>query len=263
MSTIQKYNFIFNGKSSEEFGVMMCTFSSSSPSSSNDEETEINIVKMYGSDIFHIIDIDYNNPLKFSICLCNTDGSFIDAYEQRALKKWLCRTDGYHWLSVDQDDLYNIRYKCKISFSEMEHIASMNGGMYFNVQCDSPFAHSLEQNKTYTCYSNTTTFNFNYNSDFEESDKPYYPSLVITSATTGTIQITNNTTNETIKFTDCVNGEVITISDDGTPTTSADRVIIDHWNYGDLYFINGNNSITISGNCTLKIIYSYPIRVGG
>jgi phage-related protein len=263
MSTIQMHNFIFNGISSEEFGVMMCTFSTSSPSSSNDEETEIITVKTYGSDIFHLVNTNYSNPLKFPITLCNTDGTFIDAYKQRELKKWLCRTDGYHWLSVDQDDLYNIRYKCIMSFSDMEHIGRMNGGMYFNVQCDSPFAYTTEQRKTYTCSSDTLNFIFNYSSDFDKSDKPYYPSLVITSAITGTIRITNNTTNEYIQFTNCTNGEIITISDDGTPTSSINRVIIDYWNYGDLYFVNGSNSITISGNCTLKIIYSYPIRVGG
>lgn len=264
MSTINGYRFSYNGKSSEEYGVwLIYGFSSSQPlNQSNDEETNIITNKTKGSDKFRLIGTEYNNPLKFQIAICNEDGTFIDVYKQRELKKWLCRKDDYHWLIVYQDDFDDIRYNCILTYSGVENIGVMSGGMYFNVQCDSPFAYSSEKSKIYTC-TNTLNFDFYYNSDFEKADDIYRPTLIITSTTNGTIEIKNNTVGESLKFTNCTNGEIITISEDGIPTTTANRVIIDYWNYGDFYFIDGKNSITISGNCTLKIVYYYKIRVGG
>jgi phage-related protein len=260
--TIQEYNFIFNNTSNKEHGVILCKFDNSTPSS-NDEEVGINTSKTYGSDIFHLINIDYSNPLKFQLTICKDNGTYFNSIEQRAIKKWLCRTDGYHWLQIDQNDLSEIRYKCIITFGEMVDIGGKNGGMRFNVQCNSPFPFSRETKKTYTCASGTLSFNFYCNSDFADGDKLLYPSIKITSNTTGTIQIKNNSTNETLIITNCTSGEVITISDDEIPTTSTNRAIIDNWNYNTIYFIDGTNSITITGNCTVEFTYSYSRRVGG
>jgi len=265
LSTIQGWRFIFNDKSSDEYGVLLVYGFSSSQSSnqSNDEETVILTEKIKGSDKFRLIGVEYPNPLRFQIAICNEDGSFIDAYKQRQLKKWLCRKDEYHWLKVYQDDLNDVRYHCMITYSNMENVGAMTAGMYFNVQCDSPFAYTSEKIKTYTCTNSVLNFDFYYDSDFEKEDNLYRPTLIITSATNGTIEVKNNTINESLRFTNCTNGEIITVSEDGTPSTTANRVIIDDWNYGDFYLVDGKNSITISGNCTLKIIYYYKIRVGG
>jgi phage-related protein len=260
--TIQEYNFIFNGTSNEEFGVILCKFDSTS-SSSNDEETEITTSKTYGSDIFHLVNIDYTNPLRFTLTICKQDGTYFNSEEQRSIKKWLCRTDGYHWLYIDQDDLYDIRYRVIISFGEMVDISGRNGGMTFNVQCDSPFPYSHEKIVSRTCNSGTLTFDVFNDSDFAEADKILYPNIVITSATTGNISIKNNTTNEEMLFTNCLNGEVITITEDEIPSTTANRTIIDYWNYNSIYFVDGLNNVTISGNCTVKLTYSSPKRVGG
>jgi hypothetical protein len=260
--TIQGYNFVYNGKSSEEYGILLCKFDDTA-SSSNDEETEVNIVRTYGSDIFHLTNVDYTSPLRFQLIICRSDGSYIDSYQQREIKKWLCRTDGYHWLYIDQDDLNQIQYKCIITFNSMKDIGGQNGGMLFNVQCNAPYPYSLEQTKNYSCVSGTLSFNFYYDSDFLESDKMLYPNITITSATNGTIEIINNTIGESMKFTECVSGEIITISDNEILTTTANRNIIDYWNYNSLCFVDGINSISINGNCTIKLTYSCPRRVGG
>jgi hypothetical protein len=263
MASIQDSRFIFNNISSGEFGVLLCRFSTDSSYSSNDEEAEITTSKTYGSDYFHLVNVDYVNPLKFTITLCKEDGTYFDSYEQRNIKKWLCRNNEYHWLYIDQTDLSDIGYECAITFSEMVDIGGRNGGMKFNVQCSSPFPHSRETTKTYTCSSNTLSFNFYYDSDFAEYDKVLYPTVQITSSTNGIIQITNNTTGEYMKFKDCVVGEIITVTSDEIPSTTSNNVIIDRWNYTSLYFVDGLNSISISGNCTLKLTYSCPRRVGG
>lgn len=264
--TIQECNFIFNGISSEEYGIILCKFDNSS-SSSNDEETEITTAKTPSSDYFHFVNTDYSNPLKFTFTICKYDGTsngnFFDAYEQRSIKKWLCRTDAYHWLNIDQIDLNGLQYECIITFSEMVDIGGKNGGMKFNVQCSTPFAYSNGTIKTYTCSANTLSFDFYYDSDFAEYDNALYPTVQITSNTIGTIKITNNTTGEIMQFTNCVVGEIITVTSDEIPSTTATSIIIDRWNYNSLYFIDGKNSITISGNCTLKLTYSCPRRVGG
>lgn len=262
MASIQNPNFIFNNKSSEEFDIQLCRFQDSSYSS-NDEEATINTAKSYGSDYFHFINIDYETPLKFTFTICKTESSYFDASQQSHIKKWLCRTDGYHWLYIDQDDLNNIGYECIISFAEMVDIGGRNGGMKFNVQCSSPYSYSKEAPKIRICSSNTLSFDFYCDSDFAEYDKVLYPTVQITSNTTGTIQITNTTTGQIMKFTGCVVGEIITVTSDEIPSTTANSIIIDRWNYNSLYFIDGSNNITISGNCTLKLTYSYPRRVGG
>lgn len=260
--TIQGYNFIFNNQSNEEFRVLLCKFDSIT-SSSNDEELEITTSKTYGSDIFHLVNIDYANPLKFTLTICKADGTYFSSDEQRAIKKWLCRRDGYHWLYVEQDDLNDIRYNVIISFSQMVDIGGKNGGMSFNVQCDSPFPYSFDKTITKICTAGALTFDTYNDSDFADSDNAIYPNIEITSNTTGTISIKNNTTTEEMIFTECVVGEVITISNNEVITTTANRTIIDYWNYNIIYLIDGTNNITITGNCTVKFTYSSPKRVGG
>lgn len=262
MATIQGYNFIFNDDNNESYGVIMCRFDDSSYSS-NDEEANIITSKTFGSDVFHLVNVDYENPLKFTITICKEDGTYFNTDEQSRIKKWLCRKDDYHWLYIDQEDMYDIRYKAIMTFAGMKDIGGKNGGMTFNVQCNSPFPYSSEYSVKKICTSETLLFDLYCDSDFAESDSVIYPNVTITSATTGTIQIKNETTGETMKFTDCSVGEVITITENEIPSTSANRVILDHWNYTSLYFIDGDNKIIITGNCTLQLTYSLPRRVGG
>jgi hypothetical protein len=263
MASIQTCDFVFNGESNSEHGVLLCKFSDESSSSSNDETATITTSKTYASDIFHLVNVDYEEPLKFSITLCKADGTYFTSDEQRENKKWLCRTDGYHWLHVDQEDMYDIRYNALISFAEMKDIGGKNGGMKFNVQCSSPFSYSFDKTIIKTCSNNTLDFNLYNDSDFSGADKIIYPNIKIVSNISGDIQISNTTTGDIMKFTNCSIGETITLSDAEIPSTTSDRVIIDSWNYGSIGLIDGINSITINGNCTVTFTYSCPRRVGG
>lgn len=258
--TINGYRFIFDGVSSDSYGVILCNIGSIN-TDTNDEETNIITAKTAFKDTWDLLYIEDSAPLKFPITLCRTDGQFIDADFQRELKKWLCKKQR-HPFCVDQDDLADIFYNVIISNPRPSNVARMTGGLDFDVQCDSNHAWSGLKEKEYSTENGTLTFNFYNDTDFE--DYELYPTLIITSLSDGDISIKNNTTNQIVNINNCINGEVITLDNfNNIQESSVDRILVEDWNVEYFYLHNGLNNITLTGNFTMKMEYRLPIRVGG
>ena len=257
--TIQELNFIFDEKSSDMFGVIMVDFDT--PSASNDEETSLLTGKSPSSDKWDLYGTEYSSPLTSSITICKSDNTYIDSYEQRALKKWLCK-NRYSWLQVGQDDLGEIWYRCILNNPQFENVGRMNAGMKLNMTCDAPYAWSQEYTKTYTVSSSTGNFSFNHISDFDEDI--LCPLVTITSDINGTIEIINKSDDSRkITLENCVVGEVITLDGIRDKVSSSNgRVVINSWNKKFLELIDGVNNLNINGNCTVKLTYRLPRRVG-
>jgi hypothetical protein len=258
--TIQEMNFIFDNEPSEFYDVMLCTFDSSN-SSSNDEETEIVTVKTNGNDRFRLADVKYSNPLKFTLTIAKVDGSFIDSHEQRRIKKWLCKRNRYCYFLICQDDMDLIQYRCIMTFNSMVDVGRRNAGMSFDVICDAPYAWS--SNIYYKVISTSTnTLKIYSDSDFDDVMLPTTTKITVNG--TGNIKITNTSTNEYVEITDCTVGEIITLDGDNEIIeSSTNRLILDKWNMEFLELQDGNNNLTIEGNCKVEITYRYPRRVGG
>ena len=258
--TIQELHFIYDEQSSDMFEVIMVDFDT--PTASNDEETSLLTGKSHSSDRWDLYGIEYSSPLTSSITICKKDdNTYIDAYEQRALKKWLCK-NRYAWFQVDQDDLTDIYYRCIFNNPQTVDIGRRTGGIKFTMTCDAPYAWSREHIETYTVDSNTGSFLFNYDSDFEENI--LCPVVTITSNMNGTIEIINTSDNSRkVLLENCVVGEIVTLDGINDKISSSNgRVVVNSWNKKFLELIAGRNDLIINGNCKVDLTYRMPRRVG-
>jgi hypothetical protein len=256
--TIQDSNFIYAGQSSEEFSVIMVDFDS--PSATNDENSELILSTTPYRNTWSLHAVQKSEPLKFRITLCRTDGEYIDAYMERELKKWLCK-GSFNWLSIDQTDLSDSNYFCVINNPQKVNVARMNGGMSFEVCCNSQNAWSNLRTKTYT---STTTNTFNFYNDSDYNNYELSPTFTIASNASQNIKIKNNTTNQEVIINNCLQNEVIILdSENEMISTTVSRNIIDDWNVVFTTMTNGTNTLTMTGNFTMRIEYRLPIRIGG
>jgi phage-related protein len=258
--TIYDSNFIYANRTSEEFGVILCDIGTVN-TESNDEESQIITSTTPFIDTWNFHGLEKTAPLQYKLTICNKDGSFIDSYKERDLKKWLCKKKRF-WLQIDQDDMYDIFYNCIFINPRKISIGKYSGGMTFDVICDSGHAWSSLKQKTYTTSSGTLTFNLNNSNDYDEYElKPLFE---ITPLINGNLSITNNTTNNTLTLNNCVTSESIIIDNlKNIIKSSSGRVLLDDWNKKFIYLKNGINNITLTGNFSIKISYRLPIRVGG
>jgi hypothetical protein len=157
--TINGSNFIYAGQSSEEFGVIMVDFQQVE-SSSNDEVNDLILSTTPYKNTWSLHAVQKSEPLKFRITICMADGSFIDAFQERELKRWMCKHK-FNWLSIEQDDLYDCQYRIIAINPQKVNVGRMNGGMSFECVCDSQNAWTNLKKKTYTTVNGTLNFNLN------------------------------------------------------------------------------------------------------
>jgi phage-related protein len=258
--TINGYRFIYAGQSSDIYGVIKCDIGSINEES-NDESSEIITSTTPFRQTYSLHSVEKSEPLKFKLTICREDGEFIDADFEEDLKEWLCKEE-YHWLSIDQDDMYDKMFYCAIINPQKVNVGRMSGGIQFDVICDSQYAWTNLRKKTYSTVDGTLIFNFNNTAKINKY--VLSPTLTITIASDGDIRIKNNTTNQLITIDNCVVGEIITLDcENEIAESSTNRILVDDWNVEFLEIIKGNNSITITGNFTMTMEYRLPVRIGG
>lgn len=256
--TIQECNFLYAGRSSEEFNLIMVDFSE--PTASNDESSELLLSTTPYRRTWSLHAVQKSEPLKFRITLCKSNGEYLDAYEESEIKEWLIK-DNFNWFSVDQTDLANTNYFCILSNPQKVNVARRSGGISFDVTCNSQGAWSNLMTKNYV---STTTYTFNFYNHVSYDKFELLPTLTITSNANQNISIKNNTINKTVTINNCLSGETIIIdSENDLIDTTATRNIIDAWNVETLSLVKGNNSVTLTGNFLLKLEYRLPVRIGG
>ena len=180
--------------------------------------------------------------------------------DEELYKEWLCQ-DEFNWLQFDQSDLVDVCYYCILTNPQKVNAARGTIGIKFSVTCNSGHAWSNLRTKSYTCNG---TLNFNFYNDVKYKKYELRPTMIITPLSNGNISIINQTTNQTVTINNCITTEVITLdNDNGMVDTTGSRVLLDDWNKHFISFKTGLNSISLSGNFTIRLEYRIPIRVGG
>jgi phage-related protein len=263
-------SFSFDGISSNEHGLVIYDFGSTNQGDAS-FSSSISLIEdripsrrtpiVYGSSqndplefnlVFgiHPDDIDINHPL--------------DRWDVNAISTWLTGVDGYRWLEIDQFDMQNIRFKCIISSLKLITPDMQPWAFSCKVTCDSPFAYTYPTTFTYSVSSSGT-----YNLYSESSYKGYYnPILEITfKSSAGNCTIKNNSDGgREMKFTSVPSSSNCTLYIDCETeiiTASTGLNIYPYFNFKFLRLVRGDNSLTITGNCTVNIICEFPINVGG
>lgn len=258
--TINEMRIIFAGQTSDEYGTFK-GYIGSIDISSNDEESELITTTNSFKDIWDFHYKRKSAPLQFPITLIKSDGTYFDASEERAIKKWLVK-ENREWLQVDQDDLSDISFYCHLINPRKVNVSAMTAGLEFTCVCDCGHAWSELKKMQKTTIDSSLNFSFNSVVDFD--NYILYPTLIINPLGNTTVSIKNNTTNETLTITECVSTEIITVQcKEDKLKSSSGRLLLDKWNKQMISICEGSNSISLTGNFSISIQYRLPIRVGG
>lgn len=95
------------------------------------------------------------NPLEFRLIFGVNEnraaaGRDIDREKMAIVSSWLMGHQSYRWLTVDQPDMINMRYRCVITDLEMIEIGFSKWAYSCTVRCDSPYAYLYPQKFTFT-----------------------------------------------------------------------------------------------------------------
>lgn len=261
-------SFIYDGITSEEFGLMLYEFDGNGQ---NDVDmTSVGeVVEDWVPSRYNSIDygVQQNKALSFDMVfglnpLEVNAGKSLDRWDMQKIASWLTGLDTPRWLSIEQPDLEDIRYKCR--FTALKPL-SINGEIYAfsaKVTCDSGFAYTLPRE-----YSVTGSGEITIHSE-SSMNGLYYPSLEIVLHGGGDLTIINSTNGTGMAFENLPN-TTMTITVDGLNGVIKSTEKLNIYAYLDSFdffaLSRGDNAISVaaaSAETVVKIMCEFPVNVG-
>ena len=266
-------SMVFDGISCEEMGLVMYDFTSNRQSdttfTSNLEIAEDRIEGRYRS-LFYGGSV--NTPLSFTMVLCvSEDRAYhhepLDRWDLQKIASWLTGHKEYKWLSIVQEDMEEIRYRCIITNMKAVEVSGNKWGVSFQVTCDSPYAYLKPMVYDYSVSSalTTTLHSKSAHNGF------YYPQLAIKGHEGGTIsiQIANSIETSTFSFTSLPvgMGDLTVDCENGVITAASGLNPYQYVSYNTPFhfprFARGDNIITLTGAGRYTFTCEWPVNVGG
>lgn len=255
-------SLIFDGISSEQFGLMVANIESSKQDSGSFQKFDIQEERIASRNTGLYYGTISNNPLSFSVSLVSRDDNrHFDRYDMALIAGWLTGKNGYKKLSFCQPDMEHIYFNCIVTEVESIEVGMHKIGCSVTFQCDAPYAYRhmcpiviRETNDyIYHNYSNLSGY--------------YFP--IIKVETSGTELSIDNITDGSRFFLsgmpernkeitiDCQNQ--VMVSSDGTNLYSM-------WNIDATKqfprFVRGDNHMNIVCDGTVTIHNDFPWNIG-
>lgn len=257
--------FAFDNICCDEYGIRCVLFESGGKQTFDSQITELKTEKSIKCEIYNIISQEYNNPLIYTMQIVNRDFSPITQYQERVLKKWLCRKGEYKQFAILNKRYADICFQVNISNPKLIWINDVNG-LEFTITTNSPVAFSDERNYIYS-FDGRNNISIYINND---EDLPIYPSMIITSSQAGTLNITNQSNTDihhnTFSIKNVKANEIITIDSSYPIIESSDnahnKTIYNDMNKEWFFFINGFNNVFVDKRCTINFKYKEYRKVG-
>lgn len=263
---MKAYDFEYDGHYLREFGFIICKFNDNGVETvSNGSNITFNTVSTMNGAKYETTSSKYDGCLtsSFQICKhpCLAKNSEITIAELREIMRWLNRKE-FHKFKLLNDEYVNVFFEASFNVSKIE----LNGKIYgleLNMITNRPFA--LQEpiivnlkniipngEKRLLCKSDEEGF--------------IYPEMEIVLEDDGDLEICNKSEGRTMRVANCKAGEVITISYPMIETSLSTHKIQNDFNWNFFRIINtlksGENNITISLPCSIKLKYSPIIKVG-
>lgn len=167
------YQFIFNGRQSEEFGVSLVMIDTSYTNRPSGGDKSLVTASIRRNPEKQYLDTEYSDVLKFDIEIIFDET--VDIFRLTDLKNWLSSPVSYEELQICAEDFDRYYYNCIIHPKEDLVYGDGYRGVSATVECDSPYAHEFETVLKYDNLKLGGEENYfifdNYSDDFE-SMKP-------------------------------------------------------------------------------------------
>ena len=248
--------FIYDDKTSDDFGLIICEIEGNEPSDTSGGEIEITKIESPIQNRWYKSgNTNYTGALQFAFQVCKSNFKPFDSYEYSSISRWLCRKDDYKDFMITRGDYDNIHFFAQFNISPVE-VAGNIVGITVTGITDSPFAYS-QMNK-YVIESNGSAEYTIF--DLSDEIGYIYPDIEIEVTKNCDISITNTHENRIFTLNNCVANEIIKI--DGKMlqmSTNANRNL-----YADINYIfpriandydNRKNIFRIQGYCVITMRY--------
>lgn len=263
------YEFLFDGKSCTEYGLMLYNFGSTSQGDvsfpSVGKIYEDRVANRYSSLFYGI---SQNEALEYTLVFgANIDSidanEPLDRTEISAISSWLTGHNEQKWLEIVQPDMESFRFKCIISNLKLLSYGSMSWAFSCTVHCDSPFGYMYPEESKYHVDETAEIVFFN-----KSTYNGYYkPVIKISNIEKDSFSIVNMTDG----------GRVFSFS--GLPS-HVDEIIVDnesmiisnsggglnlypYFNYNFFRLKRGDNQLKITGTADITFICEFPVNIGG
>lgn len=201
--------------------------------------------------------------------------------ELSAVSTWLCGRKTYCPLTIAQDDMVGITYKCMITELKTVERGGFPWGFIATVTCDGPYAYRDAVAYTYHV-DGDTTFNIDNVSDHHGD---YSPVITITTGTSilteendaaltaedesllldgGEFVVENLTTGQVMQFSKLPDTvlEIHVDCEHGVITSNTMLNMYKYFNFQFLRLKRGVNHIRCRGSGTIRFQCEYPVSVG-
>lgn len=264
--------FEYNGRSSEEFGVILASFGDKQDLNSGLSRSIIKGNTTRFRKRGNHIGTEYNDALEFSMTIiknkCYTNDLSFSRREIREINAWLTSPTYpilFHMFddkSNDEDiDYFGL-------FSDVEYEAAGDLiGLTLTFTCDSPFGYSPLVKRTLSKSEQIQTINI----ESDELEDYVYPYLEIEALDDTDVLIKNHTTGQEVEYMGikkgkvlCVDNEKLIVNYKDDPQLLALHIlgIRDIGEVSWIRFVSGLNKIEYIGDAKIKMSYRQIRKVG-
>lgn len=257
-------SFIYNGISSEMFGLMLCNFSSATQEAGVVGEKlsiqEDRIARRRTGLHYGVTD---NEAKEFPIVfVARDDNRRLDRYEIAQIGAWLTGDHEYKELTIVQSDMEGVFYRCLITELEQIVVGMRTVGFTATVSCDGPYAYRRMASTNAEISGSTPLLYRN----FSNVKGYYFPEIEI-QCTGSSLSIQNQTDGTAFILSGMPSGtRTITIDCQNQVMTSSDGInLYQYWNVDTAkYFprmVRGDNDLVMTGTgkITIQNVFSWNV----
>lgn len=256
------YEFTFAGVASSMFGLAVCDIGNKTHSD-NSFGNKANIIEKRLQNRVTPLHYGVNyheEPLQFNLIFAAEES--LDRYQLQEISRWLTGYNDYQLLSIDQDDMEHIEFKCLITSLTPISIGWFPYAFEAQITCDCPYAYSYEFNNSYSI-KGTSQIIFHNDSTANVNLKPVI--TVKLSSGSSSISIVNKTTKEEFKLSSIPSSGIKVIIDNENCILRDDKDqynLYSGFNFGFISFAPGDNQLEVTCNGTLEITGRFLYNVG-
>lgn len=189
---------------------------------------------------------------------------FLSRSELNQIANWLNCYSTYKYFEVEQTDLEGIRYKCLVTDLSIVEFGRIPYALKATFTCDSAYAYTYPRTFTHTV-DGSASFNIYNPSKVYGSYKPVVE-IDLTSSTDRSITIANDKDESRTFSIENIPAAVNNVRiDNDHGIIEADDTSVNLYKNFSFHFLklsNGNNRLTVSGHCTIRIICEFPVDIG-
>lgn len=249
-------NFIFDGISSEEFGILNVNMNSGMLSEMFMSSRSIKEEKIRGRDKPYFFGIE-KDPFSFSLTFAFQDG--YDEEKIRAVARWLC--DQSYYKPMIFSEMPNRIFYCIVTDDiTLVHNGLRQGYLELNFRCDSPYSYSHVFTDVFDTEDGRTIEIDNF------GDLNCSPIIMIEkTVANGDVSIVNiSNGGQEMKFEDILVNEVLTIDGEHESIETDVPTVHRYENHNEEFIelVRGRNILQLNGDFIVKFIYQFKLLAG-